>query len=78
MFNRDAFQVARQHARHLIPAGQTARTSWQAVWHEGLVAEGIWEPRVRDGLRTGDVETRTGGARVRGVPIDVATLFDDE
>ncbi|MGP9843272.1 hypothetical protein [Brachybacterium sp. 107] len=78
VFNRDAFQVARQQARHLIPAGQTARTSWQAVWHEGLVAEGIWEPRVRDGLRTGDVETRTGGARVRGVPIDVSTLFDDE
>lgn len=78
VFSRDAFQVARQHARHLIPAGQTARTSWQAVWHEGLVAEGIWEPRVRDGSRTGDIETRAGGARFRGVPIAMTTLYGED
>ncbi|MGO2313862.1 hypothetical protein ACTXKH_19210 [Brachybacterium tyrofermentans] len=78
VFSRDAFQVARARARHLIPAGQTARTSWKAVWHEGLAAEGIWGPRIRHGVPTGEIESRAGGARVRGVPIDVATLYDEE
>ncbi|UQN30461.1 hypothetical protein [Brachybacterium kimchii] len=78
VFSRDAFQAARQHARHLIPAGQTARTSWQAVWHEGLVADGIWEQRVRDGARTGEIETQAGGSRFRGVPIAMSTLYGED
>src|SRR5699024_2550038 len=42
VFSRVAFQVSRRRAGDLIPAGQTARTSWKAVWHEGLVAVDIW------------------------------------
>ena len=78
VFSRDAFQVARARARHLIPAGQTARTSWKAVWHEGLVADDIWGQRIRNGVPTEEIETRAGGARMRGVPIDMATLYGDD
>ena len=75
VFSRDAFQIARSRARHLVPAGQTARTSWKSVWHEGLAVEDIWEQRIRGGVRTGDIETQAGGDRVRGVPIDMDTLY---
>src|SRR5699024_9896132 len=78
VFSRDAFQVARARARHLIPAGQTARTGWKAVWHEGLVADDIWGQRIRNGVPTEEIETRAGGARMRGVPIDMATLYGDD
>lgn len=78
VFSRDAFQVARARARHLIPAGQTARTSWKAVWHEGLVADDIWGQRIRNGVPTGEIEAQAGGARMRGVPIDMATLYGDD
>src|SRR5699024_6255306 len=78
VFSRDAFQVARSRARHLIRAGQSARTSWKALWHEGPAAEGSREQRFRPGAPSGEIEAQAGGSRVRGVPIDIATLYGDD
>lgn len=78
LFSQGAFDAAGRYARHLIPSGQTERTSWTAVWNEHL-ASTLWNRKrsntSKEVLNT--VSVSHNYHRAQGVPIAMTTLYPE-
>src|SRR5699024_5288980 len=76
VFHPEAFEVARQKSPHLIQHGQTQSRSWLSLWNEGLTADGLWtRQKTSAGKSLNTVDIRSGGTRIKGIPVFLDTLY---
>ncbi|WP_415854146.1 hypothetical protein [Sinomonas sp. G460-2] len=75
LFSREtAFNAAQRAYPDLIPPGQGAASAWMAVWDEGLAC-GVYREKGRGSKASSVYRYRFGDLDLRGVPVDLPTLF---